>query len=72
MTPGDLTVRDATDADLPAVVEIYNQSIPGGWSTADTAPVAVADRVEWFRKFDPPAGRSGSRRPAAKSSPGWG
>lgn len=53
MTPGDLTVRDATDADLPAVVEIYNQSIPGGWSTADTAPVAVADRVEWFRKFDP-------------------
>ena len=45
MTPGDLTVRDATDADLPAVVEIYNQSIPGGWSTADTAPVAVADRV---------------------------
>ena len=53
MTPGELTVRDATDADLPAVVEIYNQSIPGGWSTADTAPVAVADRVEWFRKFDP-------------------
>ena len=40
-------------ADLPAVVDIYNQSIPAGWSTADTQPVAVADRVEWFRKFDP-------------------
>ena len=53
MTPAGLSVRDATDADLPAVVAIYNQSIPGGWSTADTAPVAVADRVEWFRKFDP-------------------
>ena len=48
-----MTVRDATDADLPAIVDVYNQSIPGGWSTADTAPVAVADRVEWFRKFDP-------------------
>jgi phosphinothricin acetyltransferase len=38
---------------LPAIVDIYNQSIPGGWSTADTKPIAVADRVEWFRKFDP-------------------
>ncbi|MBA4188330.1 MAG: N-acetyltransferase [Planctomycetaceae bacterium] len=46
-------VRDAVEADLPAVLEIYNQSIPGGWSTADTAPVTVAERVEWFRKFDP-------------------
>jgi phosphinothricin acetyltransferase len=46
-------VRHATEADLPAIVDIYNQSIPGGWSTADTEPVTVADRVEWFRKFDP-------------------
>jgi len=53
VNPVGLTVRDATDADLPAVVAIYNQSIPGGWSTADTAPVAVADRVDWFGKFDP-------------------
>jgi phosphinothricin acetyltransferase len=45
--------RDATEADLPAIVEIYNQSIPGGWSTADTAPIRMADRLEWFRKFDP-------------------
>ncbi len=45
-------IRDATEADLPAIVEIYNQSIPGGTSTADTAPIAVADRTEWFRKFD--------------------
>jgi phosphinothricin acetyltransferase len=49
----DVQVRDATEADLPAIVEIYNQSIPGGWSTADTHPVTVADRVEWFRKRDP-------------------
>jgi phosphinothricin acetyltransferase len=49
----DLYVRGATEADLPAIVDIYNQSIPAGWSTADTRPVTVADRVEWFRRFDP-------------------
>src|SRR5260370_31510963 len=27
--------------------------MPGGWSTADTQPITVTDRVEWFRKFDP-------------------
>ena len=53
----DLHIREATEADLPAIVDIYNQSIPAGWSTADTKPIAVADRVEWFRKFNP------SRRP---------
>jgi L-amino acid N-acyltransferase YncA len=47
----DIPVRDAIEADLPAIVDIYNQSIPGGWSTADTSPIAVSDRVEWFRKF---------------------
>jgi phosphinothricin acetyltransferase len=51
--PVDLLIRDATEADLPAIVDIYNQSIPGGWSTADTRPIAVAARVEWFRNFDP-------------------
>jgi phosphinothricin acetyltransferase len=49
----DMRIRDVTEADLPAIVEIYNQSIPAGWSTADTAPLMVADRIEWFRKFDP-------------------
>jgi len=48
----DLHIREATEADLSAIVNIYNQSIPGGWSTADTKPIAVADRVEWFRKFN--------------------
>jgi phosphinothricin acetyltransferase len=49
----DLRIRHATEADLPAIVDIYNQSIPAGWSTADNSPVSVADRVDWFRKFDP-------------------
>ena len=48
----NLNIRLATEADLAEIVDIYNQSIPGGWSTADTAPISVADRIEWFRKFD--------------------
>jgi phosphinothricin acetyltransferase len=48
----ELTIREATEDDLPAIVDIYNQSIPGGWSTADTKPISVADRIEWFRKFN--------------------
>src|SRR3954452_24528923 len=49
----DLHVRDATEADLPAIVDIYNQSIPGAWSTADTKPVTVADRLAWFHQHRP-------------------
>jgi L-amino acid N-acyltransferase YncA len=48
----DMRIREATETDLPFIVDIYNQSIPAGWSTADTQPIVVADRVEWFRKFD--------------------
>ena len=48
-----LHIRNAAEADLPAIVDIYNQSIPAGWSTADTRPITAAERVEWFRTFDP-------------------
>jgi L-amino acid N-acyltransferase YncA len=48
----DTYVRDSVESDLPVIVEIYNESIPGGWSTADTQPITVDDRVEWFRKHD--------------------
>ena len=48
----DLQIREATESDLPAIVDIYNESIPAGWSTADTKPVTVSERVEWFRRSD--------------------
>jgi L-amino acid N-acyltransferase YncA len=48
-----IAIRDATEEDLPAIIDIYNQSIPAGRSTADTSPIKVSDRVEWFGKFDP-------------------
>ena len=48
-----MLIRDATEEDLPAIVAIYNESIPGGQATADLVPVTVASRLDWFREFDP-------------------
>lgn len=47
------TIRLATEADLPAIVQIYNESIPARTATADTTPVTVEERLEWFRKHEP-------------------
>jgi L-amino acid N-acyltransferase YncA len=46
------SIRQAEPADLPAIVAIYNASIPGRLATADTEPVTVQDREEWFASFD--------------------
>jgi L-amino acid N-acyltransferase YncA len=46
-------VRDAREGDLPRIVAIYNEAIPGRRATADTEPVTVADRVPWFREHTP-------------------
>lgn len=48
-----MPIRYATRADLPAIVDIYNASIPGRMATADTAPVTVESREEWFSAFNP-------------------
>jgi phosphinothricin acetyltransferase len=47
-----MPIRPATHEDLPAIVAIYNAAIPGRMATADTAPVTVDSREEWFRGFD--------------------
>jgi L-amino acid N-acyltransferase YncA len=48
----NVTIRDATESDLAAIVDIYNQAIPGRRATADTEPVTVADRSAWFAEHD--------------------
>ena len=48
-----MTIRDAIEVDLPAIVEIYNASIPGRTATADTEPVSIESRRDWFRDHDP-------------------
>ncbi|MDJ0591438.1 MAG: GNAT family N-acetyltransferase [Pleurocapsa sp. MO_226.B13] len=42
-------IRDAEASDLTAIVDIYNQSIPDRLATADTEPIAVASRLDWYR-----------------------
>lgn len=42
--------RDAVENDLPVIVDIYNSTVAGRMVTADTTPVLVADRINWFRE----------------------
>lgn len=53
MSLASFTVRDAVEADLPAITEIYNQTIPGRMVTADTEPVTVESRIPWFQAHNP-------------------
>jgi L-amino acid N-acyltransferase YncA len=46
-------IRLATTADLPAIVAIYNATIPTRRSTADLEPVSVVSRRPWLARHDP-------------------
>jgi len=48
-----MPIRHALAADLPAIVAIYNASIPARMATADLEPVSVDSRREWFQAFSP-------------------
>ncbi len=48
-------IRLATEADLPEIVAIYNQSVPKRNATADLQEVSVADRQTWFAGHQKPA-----------------
>lgn len=43
---------NAEHQDLPAIVAIYNQAIPGRLATADLEPVSVASKEAWFAAYD--------------------
>ena len=46
-------IRDARETDLPDIVRIYNEAIPGREATADTEPVSVESRRSWLLDRDP-------------------
>lgn len=48
-----MTIRDAVETDLPAIVEIYNAAIPSRIATADLEPVSVESRCFWFYEHTP-------------------
>lgn len=54
MSPVDFTLRDAREPDLPAIVAIYNATIPSRMVTADLEPVTVEARRPWFESHQAP------------------
>jgi len=45
--------RNAVLNDLSKIVEIYNTTIEGRMVTADTEPVSVESRLQWFNEHSP-------------------
>jgi L-amino acid N-acyltransferase YncA len=48
-----MNIRLAQIHDLPAIVDIYNQSIPSKQATGDTQLLRVEDRMGWFEDHRP-------------------
>ena len=48
-----MIIRDAVEADLPAIVEIFNVAILSRISTAVLDPVSVEERWPWFHRHSP-------------------
>ena len=45
-----MIIRDAVEADLTAIVEIYNATVPTRMVTAELEPTTVEARLPWFRE----------------------
>jgi L-amino acid N-acyltransferase YncA len=47
-----MKIRNALISDLPDIIGIYNASIPTRKATADTEPIRVESRLDWFVKHN--------------------
>jgi L-amino acid N-acyltransferase YncA len=48
-----ITIRDALESDLPAIIDIYNATVPTRMVTAELEPTTVEARLPWFREHSP-------------------
>jgi L-amino acid N-acyltransferase YncA/predicted O-methyltransferase YrrM len=48
-----MIIRNAVEADLPAIVQIYNATVPTRMVTAELEPTTVGARLPWFREHSP-------------------
>ncbi len=48
-----MLIRDATEADLPAITEIYNWTIVDNHVSFDTEPFDLERRTAWWRSREP-------------------
>ncbi len=49
----EMKIRDAVEADLPAIIDIYNAAIATRMSTAQVDPVTVESRRRWLTEHSP-------------------
>lgn len=49
-TGAAVSIRCANAADLPRIIEIYNEAVATRQSTADTGPATVESRRAWFEE----------------------
>ncbi len=47
-----LTIRKATEKDLDAITEVYNEAIRNTTATFDTQPKTAEEQKEWFEEHD--------------------
>src|SRR4029453_13374220 len=52
-TSHEMIIRDAVEADLPVIVEIYNATVPTRMVTADPEPATAEARLPGFREHSP-------------------
>jgi L-amino acid N-acyltransferase YncA len=50
---GKMIIRNAVERDLPAIVDIYNATVPTRMVTAELEPTTVEARLPWFREHSP-------------------
>ncbi|PYJ76782.1 MAG: hypothetical protein DME69_12430 [Verrucomicrobia bacterium] len=49
----EMIIRDAGDADLPAIIDIYNAAIATLMATAQLDPVTLEERRDWLKEHSP-------------------
>jgi len=49
----NITFKDATIHDLPAIVDTYNATVAGRLVTADLEPVSIESKKDWFNNHNP-------------------
>ena len=47
-------IRPATDVDLPAILDIYNEQVLNSTATFDIEPRTMAAQLQWVKQFAPP------------------
>lgn len=48
-----MKIRNAQEADLAAIVKIYNASIPSHIATGHPEPISVESRIPWYQQHSP-------------------